>query len=85
MKTFYNLPEKIIYCKNCLMSNQRPNMCSEHYNTVEQKKLQLNFTTIFVMHADLMIKKKKSIGRKEKMILKDFWTNTEVKMVHMML
>ena len=43
MKTFYNLPEKIIYCKNCLMSNQRPNMCSEHYNTVEQKKTTIKF------------------------------------------
>ena len=38
MSTFFNLPEKIIYCKKCLMSNQRPNMCSEHYNTSEQNK-----------------------------------------------
>ena len=37
-KTFFNLPKKIIYCKKFLMSNQRPNMCPEHYNTHEQKK-----------------------------------------------
>lgn len=43
MKTYYNLPEKIVHCKKCLMSNQRPNMCSEHYNTVEQKKSIIKF------------------------------------------
>jgi len=43
MKALYNLPEKIIYCKKCLMSNQRPNMCSEHYNTAEQKKEIIKF------------------------------------------
>ena len=24
MKTFFNLPEKVLFCKKCVMSNQRP-------------------------------------------------------------
>lgn len=29
MKTFYNLPSKIIFCSKCVMSNQRPSSISE--------------------------------------------------------
>ena len=43
MNTYYNLPEEVKYCKYCLMSNQRPNMCAEHYNTKEQKKEIIKF------------------------------------------
>ena len=28
-KTFYNLPEKVIFCKKCCVSNQRPNSSPE--------------------------------------------------------
>lgn len=42
--TLYNLPSEVEYCKKCLMSNQRPNMTSEHYNTIEQKKNIIKFT-----------------------------------------
>ena len=31
-KVFYGLPKKVVFCKECLMSNQRPNMMPEHYN-----------------------------------------------------
>ena len=43
MNTYYNLPEEVKYCRYCLMSNQRPNMCAEHYNTKEQKKEIIKF------------------------------------------
>ena len=43
MNTYYNLPEEVKYCKYCLMSNQRPNMCAEHYNTKDQKKEIIKF------------------------------------------
>ena len=39
----FGLPEKVEYCKKCLMSNQRPNMCSEHNNQLEQKKTGIHF------------------------------------------
>jgi N-acetyl sugar amidotransferase len=30
MKTLHGLPEKVIFCKKCVMSNQRPNTSPEH-------------------------------------------------------
>jgi N-acetyl sugar amidotransferase len=33
MKTFYNLPKKIIFCKKCVMSNQRPSSYPEFKHT----------------------------------------------------
>ena len=42
-KIEYGLPDKIEYCKVCLMSNQRPNMCDEHNNQLKQKKVGIYF------------------------------------------
>ena len=36
-KSLYGLPDEVEYCKTCLMSNQRPNMCSEHNNEGQKK------------------------------------------------
>ena len=33
----YNLPKKIIFCKNCVMSNQRPGSISEFFHTKDRK------------------------------------------------
>ena len=33
MKTLYNLPEKVIFCKTCVMSNQRPSSMPEFRHT----------------------------------------------------
>ncbi len=38
---FYNLPKEVIFCRECLMSNQRPNMQPEHYN--DDKKTTTKF------------------------------------------
>ena len=38
--TFYNLPEKVIFCKNCLISNQRPS------SSPEFKKKNSNVETV---------------------------------------
>ena len=46
MNTYYNLPEEVKYCRNCLMSNQRPNMCAEHYNTKKLKKEIIKFQVV---------------------------------------
>ena len=55
------------------MSNQRPNMCAEHYNTKEQKKEIIKF------HGDVCdackFKEKKKmilIGKKEKVNLENY-------------
>ena len=37
MKTFYNLPKRIIFCKTCVLSNQLPTSFPEYKHTVERK------------------------------------------------
>ena len=38
----YGLPEKVYYCKRCVMSNQKPNSTVEFKNTIERKIKTLN-------------------------------------------
>ena len=35
---FYGLPQKIAYCKKCVISNQRPNSAVEYNHTKSTKK-----------------------------------------------
>jgi len=42
LQTKYGLPEKIIFCKRCVMSNQRPASAIEFRHTKESKKTTLN-------------------------------------------
>ena len=42
-ETKYGLPEKVKFCKFCVISNQRPNSVVEHIHTIESKKLTINF------------------------------------------
>jgi len=37
MKTLYNLPVKVIFCKNCVMSNQRPSSMIEFKHDINRK------------------------------------------------
>ena len=37
MERFYNLPEKIIFCKKCVLSNQRPSSYPEFQHKKERK------------------------------------------------
>ena len=37
MKTLYNLPLKVIFCKNCVMSNQRPSSMIEFKHDINRK------------------------------------------------
>ena len=36
-KTLFNLPNKVIFCKSCVMSNQRPQSTVEFKHTKEKK------------------------------------------------
>ena len=40
MKTKYNLPKKVIFCKKCVMSNQRPSSISEFFHKKDRKNAQ---------------------------------------------
>ena len=44
--TKYGLPEEVVYCKKCVISNQRPNTTVEFKHTAESKKTTINFQKI---------------------------------------
>ena len=37
MKALFNLPKKVIFCKKCTLSNQRPHSISEFKHTKIEK------------------------------------------------
>lgn len=39
----YGLPEEVVFCKKCVISNQRPNSAVEYNNTKDSKKKTINF------------------------------------------
>lgn len=43
LTTKYGLPKKVVYCKRCVISNQRPNSAVEYEHTKESKKKTINF------------------------------------------
>lgn len=43
MKTKYGLPEKVIFCKKCVISNQRPSSTVEFKHTKKEKKETIVF------------------------------------------
>ena len=42
LETYYGLPEKVIYCKRCVISNQRPASAVEFRHTTGAKKTTMN-------------------------------------------
>ena len=62
----YNLPFKVLYCKTCGISNQRPDTCTEHANTVDQKKSTTVFDENGICYACNWFKKKDSIDWKKR-------------------
>ena len=40
---FYGLPKKVLYCKKCLISNQRPNSAVEYIHVKGSKKATIHF------------------------------------------
>jgi N-acetyl sugar amidotransferase len=39
----YGLPQKVEFCKKCVISNQRPNSAVEYEHTIESKKATIHF------------------------------------------
>jgi len=62
----FGLNQTTIYCSNCLMSNQRPNMCAEHYHTKDKHKEFINFKNNLCDACLLVKKKQKDIDWKER-------------------
>ena len=42
-KAFFGLPEQVIFCKRCVISNQRPNSTVEFKNVKDEEKSTINF------------------------------------------
>jgi N-acetyl sugar amidotransferase len=42
-KAFYGLPDSVLFCSRCVISNQRPNSTVEHRHTSKSKKTTINF------------------------------------------
>src|SRR5436190_17689357 len=43
LNAYYGLPGEVIFCKKCVMSNQRPASAVEYEHTIESKKQTLQF------------------------------------------
>ena len=41
--TKYGLPSNVVFCRKCVISNQRPNSAIEYKHTVESKKSVIAF------------------------------------------
>ena len=66
MKVLYNLPKKIIFCKNCVMSNQRPSSYPEFKHTKDRvgaKYLNIDNQT-GICDACKVAEQKKDLGDK---------------------
>lgn len=63
--TLYGLPEEVIFCSRCVVSNQRPNSCVEHKNTAATPKTTIRFVD-GVCDACRVAERKKSIDWAER-------------------
>ena len=66
IKTFYGLPEKVEFCSNCVMSNQRPNSEIEFKHSIKTKKKTLNLDKNKYVDACLNAEEKEKINWKER-------------------
>ena len=42
-ETKYGLPSEVVFCKRCVISNQRPNSAVEYSHTKDSKKKTIHF------------------------------------------
>ena len=64
--SLYGLPEKVLFCKKCVISNQRPSSVVEFKNTLEQKKRGIDFNTQGICEACEYNEEKHAINWKER-------------------
>jgi len=62
----YGLPREIEFCKECVISNQRPNSCIEYDHTKESKKETIHIDSVGVCDACHTKDKKKNIDWKQR-------------------
>ena len=65
-KTLYGLPREVIYCKKCVISNQRPNSAIEYKHLKSTKKRTINFNEGICDACHVAEKKHKEINWKDR-------------------
>lgn len=61
LETKYGLPEDVVFCRRCVMSNQRPKSAIEFKHTIQSKKSTLNINKDGVCDACLHAEEKERI------------------------
>jgi N-acetyl sugar amidotransferase len=56
----YGLPQEVVYCKKCVITNQRPNSAVEYKHTRDSKKATINFDEEGVCDACRFAERKRS-------------------------
>lgn len=59
--TKYGLPSEVLFCKRCVISNQRPNSAVEYSHTKESKKKTIAFDEDGVCDACRFAEKKQGV------------------------
>lgn len=62
----YGLPENVVFCKRCVMSNQRPTSAVEFKHTIQSKKITLNINEEGICDACLHAEEKERIDWKKR-------------------
>jgi len=72
LEAYYGLPQDVIFCKKCVMSNQRPASAIEFKHTRDSKKTSMNIDEAGVCDACRTAEKKEAIDweKREKDLLK---------------
>ena len=72
LEAYYGLPQDVIFCKKCVMSNQRPASAIEFKHTRDSKKTSMNIDEAGVCDACRNAEKKEAIDweKREKELLK---------------
>jgi N-acetyl sugar amidotransferase len=58
--TRYGLPNEVRYCRECVISNQRPNSAVEYNHTTDSKKTTIHFNSDGICDACRLSKRKKT-------------------------
>jgi N-acetyl sugar amidotransferase len=68
----YGLPEKVVFCKRCVMSNQRPASAVEYKHTINSKKVTLKIDEDGICEACKQAEEKEKIdwGKREEELLR---------------
>ena len=65
-ETKYGLPSEVLYCRDCVVSNQRPNSAVEYKHTKESKKATIRFDQQGVCDACNFARRKRAINWEER-------------------